>query len=89
MFFNFRYFNLIFDLEYGSDYSEDLNTSNKIKTIKLRIVNFCKESSTEKDVIVKTLPVSMTLHRLKELGKRLFGLGNKQLELSYYTKEVN
>lgn len=52
-------------------------------------MNFCKDSSTEKDVIIKTLPVTMTLHRLKELGKRLFGLGSKQLELSYYTKEVS
>lgn len=78
-----------FYLEYGSDYSEDLNTSNKIRTIKIRIVNFCKESSTEKDVIIKTLPITMTLNRLKDLGKRLFGLGNKQLEFSYLTKEVN
>jgi len=52
-------------------------------------VNFCKESNTEKDVIIKTLPITMTLNRLKELGKRLFGLGNKQLEFSYLTKEVN
>jgi len=52
-------------------------------------VNFCKESSTEKDVIIKTLPITMTLNRLKDLGKRLFGLGNKQLEFSYLTKEVN
>lgn len=52
-------------------------------------MNFCKESSTEKDVIIKTLPITMTLNRLKDLGKRLFGLGNKQLEFSYLTKEVN
>lgn len=31
----------------------------------------------------------MTIYRLKELGKRLFGLGNKTLEFSYLTKEVN
>lgn len=31
----------------------------------------------------------MTLNRLKDLGKRLFDLGNKQLEFSYLTKEVN
>lgn len=52
-------------------------------------MNFCKETSTEKDVIIKTLPISMTLNRLKDLGKRLFGLGNKQLEFSYLIKEVN
>lgn len=52
-------------------------------------MNFCKESSTEKDVIIKTLPITMTLNRLKDLGKRLFSLGNKQLEFSYLTKEVN
>jgi len=52
-------------------------------------VNFCKETSTEKDVIIKTLPITMTLNRLKDLGKRLFGLGNKQLEFSYLIKEVN
>ncbi|XP_001945495.1 tubulin-specific chaperone E [Acyrthosiphon pisum] len=80
-----RYMELI--AKYGSDYSEDLNTSNKIKTIKIRIVNFCKETSTEKDVITKTLPITMTLNRLKDLGKRLFGLGNKQLEFSYLIKE--
>ncbi|XP_060840515.1 tubulin-specific chaperone E [Rhopalosiphum padi] len=80
-----RYMELI--AKYGSDYSEELNTSNKIRTIKIRIVNFCKESNTEKDVIIKTLPITMTLNRLKELGKRLFGLGNKQLEFSYLTKE--
>ncbi|XP_025190549.1 tubulin-specific chaperone E isoform X1 [Melanaphis sacchari] len=80
-----RYMELI--AKYGSDYSEDLNTSNKIKTIKVRIVNFCKESNTEKDVIIKTLPITMTLNRFKDLGKRLFGLGNRQLEFSYVTKE--
>lgn len=79
----------IYDSEYGSDYSEDLNTSNKIKTIKIRIVSYCKESRTEKDVVIKTLPITMTLHRLKELGKRLFSLGSKMLEFSYFTKEVN
>jgi len=52
-------------------------------------VNFCKETSTEMDVIIKTLPITMTLNRLKDLGKRIFGLGNKQLEFSYLTKEVN
>lgn len=52
-------------------------------------MNFCKETSTEMDVIIKTLPITMTLNRLKELGKRLFGLGNKQLEFSYLIKEVN
>lgn len=31
----------------------------------------------------------MTINRLKELGKRLFGLGSKQLEFSYLTKEVD
>lgn len=51
-------------------------------------MNFCKESNTEKDIILKTLPITMTLNRLKDLGKRLFGLGNKQLEFSYLTKEV-
>lgn len=76
-------------LEYGSNYSENMNTSSKIKTIKIRIVNFCKESKTEKNEVIKTLPVTMTLHRFKELGKRLFGLGNKTLEFSYITKEVN
>lgn len=75
-------------LEYGSDYSEDMNTSKKIRTIKIKIVNFCKESNSEKDVIIKTLPISMTLNRLKDLGKRLFSLGNKKLEFSYLTKEV-
>lgn len=40
-------------------------------------------------VVTKTLPSTMTLHRLKELGKRLFGLGSKQLQFSYSTKEVN
>jgi len=78
----------IYDIEYGSDYSQDLNTSNKIKTIKIRIVNYCKESRTEKDIVIKTLPITMTLHRLKELGKRLFSLGSKPLEFSYLTKEV-
>ncbi|VVC27021.1 Hypothetical protein CINCED_3A022009 [Cinara cedri] len=73
--------------KYGSDYSEDLNTSKKIKTIKIKIVNFCIESNSEKDVIIKTLPITMTLNRLKDLGKRLFGLGNKQIEFSYLTKE--
>jgi len=29
----------------------------------------------------------MTINRLKDLGKRLFGLGSKQLEFSYLTKE--
>lgn len=76
------------NLEYGSDYSEDLNTSTKIKTVKIKIVNFCKETNTEKDTVLKTLPITMTLNRLKELGKRLFGLGNKQIEFSYLTKEV-
>jgi len=52
-------------------------------------VNFCKETSTEMDVIIKTLPITMTLNRLKDLGKRIFGLGNKQLEFSYLIKEVN
>lgn len=52
-------------------------------------MSFCKESSTEKDVIIKTLPITMTLNRLKDLGKRLFGLGNRQLEFSYLIKEVN
>jgi len=41
------------------------------------------------DVIIKTLPITMTLNRLKDLGKRIFGLGNKQLEFSYLIKEVN
>lgn len=66
-----------------------MNTSKKIKTIKIRIVNYCKESSSEKDLVIKTLPITMTLNRLKDLGKRLFGLGSKQLEFSYLTKEVN
>lgn len=52
-------------------------------------MNFCKESNTEKDVVIKTLPITMTLNRLKDLGKRLFGLGSKRLEFSYLTKEVN
>lgn len=52
-------------------------------------MNFCKESRLEKDVVIKTLPVTMTLYRFKELGKRLFDLGNKTLEFSYLTKEVN
>jgi len=82
------YFNFIYDLDYGSDYSEDLNTSNKIKTIQIRIVNYCKESKTEKDLVIKKLPITMTLHRLRELGNHLFKLGNKQIELSYITKEV-
>lgn len=75
-------------LEYGSDYSEDLNDSKKIKTIKIRIVSFCKELNTENDAQMKTLPITMTLYRLKELGKRLFNLGNKSIELAYITKEV-
>lgn len=40
-------------------------------------------------VVIKTLPVTMTVNRLKELGKRLFNLGSKQLEFSYITKEVS
>lgn len=81
--------NYICNSEYGSDYSEDLNTSKKIKTIKIKFVNFCKESNTEKDIVTKTLPVTMTLNRLKDLGRRLFSLGNKELEFSYLTKEVS
>lgn len=68
---------------------EDLYPSKKIKTIKIKIVNFCKESNAEMNVIEKTIPTSMTINRLKDLGKRLFNLGNKQLEFSYLTKEVN
>lgn len=80
---------MIIDLEYGSNCLEDLYPSKKIKTIKIKIVNFCKESNAEINVIEKTLPTTMTINRLKDLGKRLFNLGNKELEFSYLTKEVN
>lgn len=56
--------------------------------VKIKFVNFCKETNTEEDTIIKTLPITMTLNRLKDLGRRLFGLGNKQIEFSYSTKEV-
>ncbi|XP_050425004.1 tubulin-specific chaperone E [Adelges cooleyi] len=71
--------------KYGSDYSEDINTSNKIKTISIKLVSFCKESNVKHNMKTKTLPVTMTLNRLKELSKRLFNLGNKPLEFTYST----
>lgn len=82
-------FSFIYGLEYGSNCPEDPFPSKKIKTIKIKIKNFCKESNTEINVVEKTLPTTMTINRLKDLGKRLFSLGNKQLEFSYITKEVN
>lgn len=82
---NPRYMELI--ASYGSDYSADLNPSSKIKTIQIKIVNYCKESKTEKDLVIKKLPITITLHRVRDIGNRLFNLGSKQIELSYITKE--
>ncbi|XP_050549145.1 tubulin-specific chaperone E [Daktulosphaira vitifoliae] len=69
--------------KYGTYYIDNTESTNKIKTIKVKLVNYCKTSNKEINIKTKTLPVTMTMYRLKELSKRIFNLGNKNLELTY------